>query len=88
MIGGNGNDVYFVDNAGDVIIEKAGGGTDYVYTSISYVLGNNVENATLATGTDDPQPDRQCRRQHAQGQCRRQSAGRRRRQQLPRRRRR
>jgi Ca2+-binding RTX toxin-like protein len=53
MIGGTGHDTYVVDNAGDVVTESAGEGTDLVKTSINYTLGANVENleTTKATGT-------------------------------------
>nr|WP_246348525.1 malectin domain-containing carbohydrate-binding protein [Sphingomonas aerophila] len=39
MRGGAGNDTYFVDNAGDVLVEEAGGGTDTVNSDISFQLG-------------------------------------------------
>ncbi len=52
MVGGTGNDTYVVDNAGDVVTENANEGTDQVNSSISYTLGNNVENLTL-TGTSN-----------------------------------
>ncbi len=48
MIGGLGNDSYSVDEAGDVVTEAAGAGTDRVTASIDYVLGANVENLVLA----------------------------------------
>jgi Ca2+-binding RTX toxin-like protein len=48
--GGAGNDTYIVDNTGDQIIEKPNEGIDTVEGSISYTLGDNVENLTL-TGT-------------------------------------
>lgn len=47
MAGGRGNDAYWIDDAGDIIIELAGGGFDKVYTSINYTLGDFVEYAVL-----------------------------------------
>ncbi len=50
MSGGAGNDVYIVDNAGDVVTEAASAGTDRIDASVSFTLSANVENLTL-TGT-------------------------------------
>ncbi|MBB4040632.1 Ca2+-binding RTX toxin-like protein [Microvirga flocculans] len=47
MAGGTGNDTYIVDNAGDRVSEKAGGGTDTVKASIHWTLGAQVENLIL-----------------------------------------
>jgi Ca2+-binding RTX toxin-like protein len=49
LIGGSGNEIYYVDNLGDRIIEYANEGQDLVYSSISYSLGNNLENLTLSS---------------------------------------
>jgi Ca2+-binding RTX toxin-like protein len=48
MTGGLGNDVFAVDSADDQIVELAGGGTDTVVSSISYILGSELENLTLS----------------------------------------
>ncbi|MBP2233286.1 VCBS repeat-containing protein [Azospirillum agricola] len=49
MAGGAGNDVYIVDDAGDVVTELAGQGSDEVRTSLSsYTLGANVELLTYS----------------------------------------
>ena len=47
MVGGAGDDYYLVDDAGDTTIEVAGEGTDTVEASVSYVLGDQVENLNL-----------------------------------------
>lgn len=51
MSGKGGNDTYFVDNAGDNVIEGVAGGNDEVRTTLaSYTLTPNVETLTY-TGT-------------------------------------
>ena len=50
LTGGAGNDIYMVDDPGDVVIEAANEGLDTVQSGISYALTANVENLTL-TGT-------------------------------------
>ena len=52
MIGGLGNDSYTVDNINDLVTEGANEGNDWVYASIDYILGSEVENLAL-TGTAD-----------------------------------
>ena len=51
MRGEAGNDRYYVDNAGDVVTELAGAGTDVIFSSISFNMNIggriNVEHLTL-----------------------------------------
>jgi Ca2+-binding RTX toxin-like protein len=48
LAGGLGNDTYLVDNIGDVVTENLNEGTDTVQASVSYSMGINLENLTLA----------------------------------------
>ena len=48
--GGSGDDTYIVDDAGDVVTELAGEGTDRVESSINWALSANIEELVL-TGT-------------------------------------
>ncbi len=50
MSGEGGDDIYLVDNVGDIVMEVSGEGTDIVQSSVTYTLGPNLENLTL-TGT-------------------------------------
>lgn len=52
LAGRAGDDTYIVNDALDVITELAEEGDDTVESSVSYVLGANLENLVL-TGTDD-----------------------------------
>lgn len=52
MEGGQDNDIYYVDHAGDLVVEVAGnlGGSDRVISSVSHTLADLVERLSL-TGT-------------------------------------
>ncbi|CBL45948.1 Hemolysin-type calcium-binding protein [gamma proteobacterium HdN1] len=47
LVGGIGNDTYVVDSLSDVVTESASQGIDTVNSSITWVLGTNLENLTL-----------------------------------------
>ncbi|ESQ86722.1 hypothetical protein ABAC460_22615 [Asticcacaulis sp. AC460] len=47
LSGGQGNDSYFV-NAGDVVVEAGGQGSDWIVSTGSYNLSTNVENLLLS----------------------------------------
>src|SRR5207248_1563346 len=42
MAGGLGDDTYYVDNAGDVVTENTGEGTDAVHASVRYTLSETL----------------------------------------------
>jgi Ca2+-binding RTX toxin-like protein len=50
MAGAGGDDVYIVDDADDSVTEQANAGQDTVESSLSYTLGDNVEDLVLAAG--------------------------------------
>ncbi|HTU10086.1 MAG TPA: choice-of-anchor I family protein [Allosphingosinicella sp.] len=56
MAGGTGNDRYLVDDAGDIVNELTGEGTDRVFASATYALAAGTSVETLSTdwnaGTD------------------------------------
>jgi len=52
LSGGPGNDVYIIQNAGDVVVEQPSEGTDTIETSVGYTLPENVEYLTL-TGSSN-----------------------------------
>jgi Ca2+-binding RTX toxin-like protein len=50
LVGGLGNDTYMVENAGDVVTENSGEGTDAVQTTLgTYTLAANVENLSFTS---------------------------------------
>ncbi len=51
LSGGAGDDTYIVDDFNDAVIEASNQGQDTVQSSVTYQLGNNLEDLTL-TGTN------------------------------------
>lgn len=51
MDGGAGNDVFYIDNAGDVIVEAANAGYDKVITVFNHTLAANFEELWLKAGS-------------------------------------
>jgi Ca2+-binding RTX toxin-like protein len=52
LVAGAGDDTYVVDHTADLVIENLDEGHDEVQSSVSYQLGNNLEDLTL-TGSAD-----------------------------------
>ena len=53
MVGGSGADIYYVDDAGDVIVETSPVQLDTVVSSVTYTLSAYVENLDLVSGAID-----------------------------------
>jgi len=47
LVGGAGDDIYIVNNTKAKVTETSGNGSDTVYSSVTFVLGNNLENLVL-----------------------------------------
>ena len=47
LVGGAGDDTYFIGNGTDWVVEKAGEGTDTIFSSVDWLLADNIENLTL-----------------------------------------
>ncbi len=47
LVGNIGDDTYVVDDAGDIVTESTSQGTDTVRSSITWILGVNIENLIL-----------------------------------------
>lgn len=47
LVGGLGNDTYVVDTTTDTVTENLNEGTDTVQSSVTYTLGNNLENLIM-----------------------------------------
>ncbi len=52
MAGGLGDDVYFVDDSNDQVIENPGGGNDAVFSTANFQLSAEVESLVLQGGAD------------------------------------
>lgn len=55
MTGGTGNDVYYLDNDDDAIVESAGEGHDVAYTLLSYTLAAGVSVEVLSAHSNQSQ---------------------------------
>jgi len=48
MIGGSGDDTFFVGSTGDVVTEEEDEGVDTIVSGVTYTLGSNIENLQLS----------------------------------------
>jgi len=49
LLGDKGNDTYWVEDSGDTVVELENEGTDTVRSSVSWVLGEHLENLVLTS---------------------------------------
>ena len=52
MTGGAGNDIYYVDDIGDTVVESVAAGADAVFSTVNFSLTANVETLVLQGGSD------------------------------------
>ncbi len=50
MVGGSGDDLFRVNNPGDVVVEEVGGGNDTVEVSGDWTIADNIETVVLVGG--------------------------------------
>lgn len=50
LSGGLGNDVYVIDSISDTVFESSKSGSDMVQSSVTWTLGDNIENLRLSNG--------------------------------------
>ncbi|MFB0876019.1 MULTISPECIES: Ig-like domain-containing protein, partial [unclassified Sphingobium] len=53
LTGGRGDDIYYVDNVGDKVVEASGQGNDLIYSSVSYGLAGRYVETLVLTGADN-----------------------------------
>lgn len=51
LLGGTGDDIYWVNSSSNTVVESTGQGNDSVIASVSWTLGQNIENLSL-TGSN------------------------------------
>ena len=74
LVGLGGNDLYYVNNAADVVIEAADGGVDTVPASVDYTMPADAEGLYMIGSGLDRHGHEQCR--HSTQQRRTQHPGR------------
>ena len=76
LVGLGGDDLYYVNNAADVVIEAANGGYDTVVATVDYTLPTNVEalymigSGLTGTGNSNDNSAGDPRREHSDWRCR------------------
>ncbi|EGF93199.1 hemolysin-type calcium-binding repeat 2 copies family protein [Asticcacaulis biprosthecium C19] len=53
LTGGAGNDTYYIQNAGDNVVEVSGGGSDVIFSSVTYSLNLRYAETLILNGSDN-----------------------------------